>query len=243
MRTAPTSVLDRRVVLETLARVFDREGMMPRLSAVTQRLKAPAQVWLFGGAIRNAILSEKLDHYVPIRDLDFVVFNIEDDALAKAFAPEAPRLNTFGGLKVTLEGLTVDIWRAELQWLIAGHAQPMARTIEAYLNCVTLTTDAVLYDVQRKELQEQGFLRAMSERTIDIGADSHWVEPWVPYHLAHLAYVRSLTNFEVGERARSTVREVATGGVIERAVQYLATGNKCDDPRRVVVTLVQHVRE
>lgn len=238
MRPVPAPFLDRAFALEVIQRTVERRSIATIVQEVTTRLPAPAQTLVFGGVLRNSVLSEILHKPFPVRDLDFVVFGLAtDEELYRAFALEQPRRNSFGGAKLSVSGITVDVWRAELELRIAGQP-PQVTNIEDFLKCVTLTTDAVLYDPPTATLYEQGFLNAMSQRMIDLGADSLWVSPWKPYHLAHLAYVHRLTGFRISDRARACAREAASQPVIEEAVQYLESRGKCTNPRAAVVSVL-----
>lgn len=238
MRTAPTSPLDRGFALGVIQSALEKQGTAAVVQEVASRFPRPARTLVFGGVLRNSVLSEILHKPFPVRDLDFVVFGLRnDEELHKAFPLEQPRRNSFGGAKLSVGEFTLDIWRAELELRIAGQP-PQVAAIEDFLKCVTLTTDAVLYDPGSAKIYEQGFLRAMSQRTIDLGTRSRWLEPWLPYHLAHLAYVRELTGFAVSDRVRARVREAASESVVEQAVQYLVSRGKGTNPREAVSALL-----
>jgi hypothetical protein len=233
-----TSSLDRSFVVESIRHALDQWGIAFTIQRVTSRLAPPAETFVFGGALRNAVLSAILNKAFSVKDLDFVVFGLaSDDELQSAFANERPRRNSFGGMKLSLEGITVDIWRAELELKIAGQ-QPQVASIDDFLECVTLTTDAILYNPDVAVFSEQAFLHTMAHRTIDLGKHSRWIDPWVPYHLAHLAYVRELTGFSISDEARARVSEAASESVVEQAVQYLESRGKCVNPREAVLLLV-----
>lgn len=237
---APT--IDRSFVLDVLARTVAREAEALAFPTVAGRLRPPARAFVFGGVLRNAVLSALRQERLPWRDVDYVVFGLDsDDELYEAFAPDHPRRNSFGGLKLELGGTTIDIWRAELQATIAGQASRVVEP-EEFLPCVTLTVDAVLYDPRAATLYEQGFVHALRERTIETGRDSRWIEPWVPYHLAHLAYVRELTGFAIGPGAAACVRTAGSAAVVEAAVRYLESKGTCPHPRDTVASLVAEAR-
>ncbi len=242
MPAGSTTHLDRPFVVRSLQRVFEREFGKGLFLAVTERFQAPARALVFGGVLRNAVLSAVLRKSFPVRDVDFVVFGLaNDDQLYAGFRAERPQQNSFGGLKVIVQGLIVDIWRAELALEIAGQP-PHVAGIEEFLKCVTLTTDAILFDPQSPTVYEQGFLRAIRHEEIDLGSHSRWSDHWTPYHLAHLAYLRELTGFRISAPARMRVRETATESAVEQAIQYLESRNKCRSPRDAVLALIHETR-
>lgn len=238
MNPTSTSSLDRAFVIRSIQSALDRWGITVAIQKVTSRLPPPAQIFLFGGVLRNAVLSAILDKPFPVKDLDFVVFGLaSDDEILRAFAAQRPSRNSFSGMKFNMDGITVDIWRAELELKIAGQASQAAR-VDDFLECVTLTTDAILYHPGEAMFSEEGFLRTMAEKTIDLGLHSQWIDPWVSYHLAHLAYVRELTGFRISDRARARVREAASESAVEKAVHYLELRGKCINPQEAVLSLV-----
>ncbi len=242
MRATAASALDRSSLLELFARTFPADGAGLAFPTVAGHLSPPARAFVFGGVLRNAVLALLLQKRFPIRDVDYVVFGLaSDDELYDAFAQQHPRRNSFGGLKIDVGGVTVDIWRAELEQVIAGQS-PHTAEPEDFLHCVTLTTDAVLYDPYARILYERQFVRAITDRTIDVGRDSRWIDPWVPYHVAHLAYVRRLTGFRISAGAAARVRDFATACVIEQAVRYLEAKGRCERPRDAVSSLVLEAR-
>lgn len=239
MSTVPTSPLTRAFVLDSVEREFASPSRKAMLSKVCSRFQAPARALLFGGVIRNAVLASTLHRPFPKRDADFVVFGVaSDESLYEALKSFHPHRNSFGGIKIDMDGSTVDIWRAELEQLIAGQP-PVVSSLDDFLQCVTLTTDAVLYDSSEGMIYEEGFIQAVNERTIDIGARSCWIEPWIHYHLAHLAYVRALTGFVLSPRARQVARQALSESMVEQAVAYLTSRHKCDDPRQVLLALAR----
>lgn len=239
MRSALVSGLDRRSLLNLLVRMFMPDAAELAFPTIADCLRPPAQAFVFGGVLRNAVLARVLQKQFSIRDVDYVVFGLaSDDELYDAFTVWHPKRNSFGGLKIDIGNVTVDVWRAELEQIIAG-LPPRPAEPEDFLHCVTLTTDAVLFDPRTPIVYEQQFVRAITERTIDVGRDSRWIDPWVPYHLAHLAYVRQLTGFRLSVGAAARVRASASASVIEQAVRYLGAKDSCEGPHDAVASLVR----
>lgn len=242
MSTIRATPLTPTLVLEALERVLTSPQHRSVLRTVCSSFHAPARALLFGGVIRNAVLASVLHRSFPARDADFVVFGMpSDDHLYDALKAFHPARNSFGGLKIQVDGSTVDIWRAELEQQIAGQP-PIVQGVDDLLRCVTLTTDAVLYDPNEHIIFEEGFIQAVNTRTIDIGAQSRWIEPWLHYHLAHLAYVHMLTGFALTPQTHRVAREALSESVIEQSIAYLESRHKCDDPRQAVLALVGEVR-
>ncbi len=209
------------------------------IEAVATRFHHPTRVMIEGGVLRNAALAFSLQRDIPNNDIDFVVFGLSsDDELAHHFRDVPYVLTTFGGLKLQLGRRHVDIWRAELQMKVAG-VRSRIGSIDDFLQAITLTTDAVVYEIQTGELHECGFYRAINLREIDIGARSRWSPRWAPYHLAHLAYVHHLTGFQVSSPGLARVRSIASPSAIKCATHYLATRKSIASAHRIVDALVR----
>jgi hypothetical protein len=199
------------------------------IELVGSRLPQSSQLMVQGGFLRNVVLQSQLGISVRQRDLDFVVGGIDsDEQLAHLFRHDHAHRTTFGGVKLLLQDVKVDIWRAELQMRVAGH-QPYTCPLTEILQYVTLTTDAVGYDPAACELHECGFLRAMQDREIDAGPKSIWLLKWLPFHVAHLTFVRSITGFSLSDEIVSRLKTSLTPPVLGQAAEYLR--NRKGEPR------------
>jgi hypothetical protein len=120
----------------------------------------------------------------------------------------------------------VDIWTAQLQIKVAGNGITRLSDAGYALNCFTLTTNAIAYDFQNDRFLEKGFFLSLQNREIDLGHNSHWVAPWISYHAAHIAHVKSLTGFSLSTRALERLRQALTPEVFEEARPYLQSRKK-----------------
>lgn len=203
-------------------RILKAGPLMESVRLVQARLGSTGRAMLQGGILRDAALQLVLGRDVRSHDVDFVVFGVpSEEDLRRCFSRDSARSNTFGGVKLTYSGLSIDIWRAELQLRCAASSAPEA-DIHSLLNCVTLTPDAVLFDPVSGELAEAGFLDALNHREMRLGRDSRWVRPWAAYHLAHLAHVYEKTGFRLHDEILERVRAVAADDLVEEARAYLA---------------------
>jgi hypothetical protein len=224
----------------------------PQFSAVIEQVVSqippPREVMVLGGVLRDAVLRELLGIEKNPRDIDFLVLGMVADVELKYCFENYQSLSTttFGGVKLKIEGISVDIWRAEQQIKVAGHLPPPLRSEDEspgeVLKYVTLTTDAIAYHLGRRELYEAGFYSAIDRREIDLGERSQWLPPWVPYHLAHLASVWEVTGFSLSQRVLRSIRETVSPADISQAVSYLEERKRIPDAARVIESLIQEAR-
>jgi len=208
------------------------------VDVIRMRLSGPLEVMVQGGFLRNAVLATHFGIMVPARDLDFVVRGLgSDDELVALFERDEPQRTSFGGVKLEVGGVGVDIWRTQLQMQVAGR-EPKDDPVSEVLQYVTLTTDAVGYDIVAETLHERGFLEAMGNRTIDFGERSLWIAKWRHFHIAHLAYVRAITGFGLSFRLRQRVLENVDQSVLQQAADYLASRKKYAHPTRCLDALL-----
>ena len=205
---------------------------------IARLFPAPARVFLVGGFIRKAVLRTVHDINSSPRDLDFVVFGVERDGLGEYLKSLGdPQATTLGGAKLRIDNWTVDLWTPYQQIEVAG-GEPQECTPPELLYYSTLTIDAVIFDCLAEELYEQGFLDAITEKTIDLGQSSKWIAKWAPYHLAHIASVWNSTRFKLSSRALTRIAEHDLAPVKERAIDYLTEHKKLENASALIDELI-----
>lgn len=235
--------INNKQVVSVVQRALVDFGADDVVRKIVDLFPAPARVFLVGGFIRDAVLRSFHDIHSSPRDLDFVVFEFETDRLYEHLNPAGnPRPTTLGGAKVGIGDWSVDVWTPYQQIEVAG-GEPYKCTPEQLLNYSTLTTDAVLFDSAGADIHERDFLRAMNDRTIDLGRSSKWVPRWAPYHLAHLAYVWSFTKFKLSPRALAIVVENDSSQIRTRAINYLRENKKIENAFDLIDELICAAQE
>jgi hypothetical protein len=219
---------------------FRAVGVVRKISDL---LPATARVFLVGGFIRDAVLSSIYDINSVPRDLDFVVFEFGTDQLHSRLKMVGdPRPTALGGAKVRIDNWSVDLWTPSQQIEVAGGA-PHDCTPEELLNYSTLTTDAVMFSCFSEDIYERDFLRAINERTINLGQSSKWIPKWAPYHMAHLASVLSSTKFKLSQRALATIAKNDSPQIRALAIRYLKEHKRIKNAFALVDELVCGAQE
>lgn len=108
-------------------------------------MSSQTDVYIFSGVIRNYLLGEPLS-----RDIDVVVRNLQslrlplDDVCKYTISK-----NYFGGFKVKLNDLTIDIWDIENTWSLIRNPKLKA-TPNTLLKTAFFNFSAIVYDIKRR---------------------------------------------------------------------------------------------
>jgi hypothetical protein len=132
------------------------------------KLSEKLDLLVFSGVIRDFCL----EHPGELRDLDLVVkknFH-QFEAVIGQFHNLKYNRNSFGGYKIQISDINIDIWNAEDTW--AFKERKIANSI-FYENDLTKTCffnfSSVVFDVKRKEfIKSKKFEKFLDTRTLDI---------------------------------------------------------------------------
>ena len=107
---------------------------------IIEEVAATTKVYIFSGVIRNFFLG-----YWQNRDLDIVVENINNIKLSKNILRNTIiRKNKFGGFKIELDKLVVDVWDIKKTWgLVQEKKNPIP---EELIKTVFFNFSAIVYD-------------------------------------------------------------------------------------------------
>jgi hypothetical protein len=128
-------------------------------------------VWLFSGAIRNYWLGYR--DPADIKDLDWVVQNRQPLPFYKDSSTPAES-NAFGGTKVTVNGISNDIWFLNDSWAFRKikemrPVQPSEHNINNLLKTVMFNSQAIAYSLATDQfVVDEKFLEFIQTRTLDI---------------------------------------------------------------------------
>lgn len=225
----------RSLVEATVKEAASDEQVAPVVNYIVDALATNQQPMIVGGFLRDAVLSKVYGRKRSFVDLDIIVFGVpEGDFLVEVLHEKLVRQTTFGGVKLDVDGIPVDVWRAELQAEVSGASIPGIKPTE-FIKFITLTTNSVGYDIVNDRMVEHGFIQSIHDRVIELGERTKWLPQWAPYHLAHLAYTRCLTGFSLGRSAALQVLDSASNsGVVDEATRYLRSNKSVKHPERVM---------
>ena len=120
-------------------------------------------LYILSGINRDFLLyKEKCD----VRDIDFVVDSkIEiSDSLLKKYQG---KINSFGGVKLNVRGISIDLWSLEKTWGIVE--QQKEPSIDSLLGSVFFNCTAIVYDVSNRcFIKTKDFDSFMEKKILDI---------------------------------------------------------------------------
>ena len=158
-----------RPVLDVIEKAADRRGWRPLL---------------FGGTLRDLLI----EGCPPPRDLDFVVPGASLDELREELGGHVERRTRFGGLRLRIRALPVDIWPLEQTWAFARGlvADP---TPEALPRTTFLSAEAAAIELwpgrgRKRTLYTNGLFESFASSCLEINLEQN------PY--PELCVVRSL---------------------------------------------------
>ncbi len=128
------------------------------IELVSQR----TDVFLFSGIIRNYFLKNSI-----IRDVDIVIES--DDKIQSLLKKYEYRINSFGGYKVRINNMEIDIWRMDRTWAINYHQTILNFDLEKYIpNTAFFNFSAIIYSINKKEfIYTKHFLRFLRDKKMD----------------------------------------------------------------------------
>ncbi|MBF6643565.1 hypothetical protein [Chryseobacterium indologenes] len=125
-------------------------------------------VYLFSGVIRDYFLEE----YDKPNDIDLVLQKPNDinffENILKKYGTF--RKNTFGGYKLFINNLPIDVWFIEDTWAIANNHITIRKSIEkALLHSTFFNFSSIIYDLRNEKfIKDKLFLDFLANREMDI---------------------------------------------------------------------------
>lgn len=114
--------------------------------SLLENVSSQSEVYIFSGVIRNFLLGE-----YSSRDLDVVVRNLDDISIPPQYRQSMfIQKNSFGGFKITVNDLVIDIWDIDKTWMLL-HNTRMKPTPNTLVQTAFFNFSSIVYDVRRKK--------------------------------------------------------------------------------------------
>ena len=129
-----------------------------------QSLESRGEVAIVGGACRDWAVG------ASPRDLDIVV-DYSDPCLQEAVRAKTTSwsVNRFGGIKVDMDGLQLDVWALRTSWPYRRYPWPIPNASLKHFPMTTFyNIDAVAYRLNDGELFENGFVQGMRSKRLSL---------------------------------------------------------------------------
>lgn len=181
-----------------------------RLSDFINLIKSDNEVYLFSGIIRDFFLQGDVvdDLLVEIRDVDLVVRNNVD--LTRYNYPF--RKNSFGGYKLKIDNIDVDLWLIKDTWGLKNRKSPQLFLQEmetlGLLESTFFNASSVLFDLNNFNfIVDEPFLKFLRGRTLDIVLEDN---PYPELCVANSIHYVVTKNLKLSKKLREYVRKYNT---------------------------------
>ena len=171
-------------------------------------LEEQSDIYIFGGVIRNFLLG-----YPFHRDIDIVVCAKNNKILLPMKLLHGINIsrNKFGGIKLILPHITIDIWKLSETWGILK--KELSPTPYSLINTVFFNFSAIVFDYkQQRFIYGNDFLKFYKSRTMDI-VFSH--NPYPTACVISSCYYAQEYNFPIGKKLRQWISKQALEDDIE----------------------------
>lgn len=185
------------------------DAMLPpgKARKLLEILASQCDVYVFGGVIRNFLLG-----YPFHRDIDFVVYAKEKITLPISLLHGIDiSKNKFGGVKLRLQHLSIDIWNLPSTWglqQIGGNATPYTLIKTVFFNF-----SAIVYDYNKQRfIYSEDFLKFYATKTMDI---VYGKNPYPTACVVNTCYYAQEYSFTIGKKLRAWIGKQILGDDIE----------------------------
>lgn len=156
-----------------------------RSKAFWNRLILISKCFVFGGFIVDILKSER-DH----RDIDIVIDSFNDESLELVNYYNGIR-NSFGGFKLNIDGIHVDLWAIKDTWAIKKMNYLDFDLFSILPSTSFFNSTAIIFSIQEKQLiYNYKFLEFINQKNLDILFEDN------PY--PELCIVKSFENYREG---------------------------------------------
>ena len=157
---------------------------------ILNRIALQTDVYIFSGVIRNFFLG-----YSEFRDLDIVVKDIDQIKLPIEYVRKIRiKRNSFGGYKLNLEHLNLDVWGLEKTWGIVREKKKS--NVSELISSAFFNFSAIAFDYNKsKFVYNKDFIEFIKTKTINIVYDKN---PNIALCIVNTMYYREKYDLRIG---------------------------------------------
>ncbi|RPI16250.1 MAG: hypothetical protein EHM58_12225 [Ignavibacteriae bacterium] len=127
-------------------------------------IKSMGDIVVFGGVPRDLIFFKRNE----IRDIDLVITDINNQIIEAIIGNKKNRKTRFGGLKCTINKTPFDIWALNDTWSFNHRKFKYKVRFENLPKSVFLSIDALIVNINTKQLIDYNFKKNFEKKIIDI---------------------------------------------------------------------------
>ncbi len=141
---------------------FLNKNLTPEIQAFIAALSEHTNVFIFSGIIRNFFL--KINE---IRDVDLVVSS--DKIVPDLLSSYDFRRNSFGGYKISIGGINIDLWSLEKTWAFNLQTTLNYQLENVLHNTAFFNFSSVVYSMKdAKFFYSEDFVKFIKTKTLDV---------------------------------------------------------------------------
>lgn len=178
-------------IIDSQARFFKfylQECLSYEMRDILNAISQKTEVYVFSGITRNFFLGE-----TGFRDLDIVVEDVECviDTINAVDSDVELRINSFGGVKVKIQNLIIDLWGLENTWGI--REDKMELTPQSLLKTAFFNFSAIVFDYNKSQFYyDDAFGGFLQNRIMDV---VYIKNPNIPLCIINSCYYREKYGF------------------------------------------------
>lgn len=165
-----------------------QECLSEEMRSILNAISLKTEVYVFSGMIRNFFLGESC-----FRDLDIVVgdVNCVIDAINAATGNVDFSINSFGGLKVKIQNLSIDLWELDKTWGIQNESMELSPY--SLLRTAFFNFSAIVFDYNKTRFYyEDDFVWFLKTRIMRVVYEKN---PNIPLCIVNSYYYREEYGF------------------------------------------------
>lgn len=163
-------------------------------------------IYIFGGAVRDIAIFGRA---ARPRDIDLVVGDIDGEELASVLAPFVRKKTRFGGLRLVVQGVQVDIWPLSETWAfrnrLVNHIEFSRLPETTFLNVDAVAVELIGCLLKPGEIYSKGFFEGIRNRVIDV---NFAINPYPEKVVVRSLSLARRIEFSVGPRLAELVADV-----------------------------------
>jgi hypothetical protein len=200
-----------RTVLESSDDFYDhlKKTLSNRVWEFLDILTSKTNVYLFSGVIRNYFINRKYD---SLRDIDFIIG--DDLNIASLFPNLTIKKNSFGGYKIFIGELTIDLWIIKNTWgLNYGQLKLEFDQLDHLPNTTFFSFSSIIYSLNEKKfIIGKPFLRFLRDKKLDVVLETN---PYPALCVVNSFYYSEKYNLKFSEKLKHYITKNYSNSVDE----------------------------
>lgn len=176
------------------------------LENLLNKIAEKGDIYIIGGALRDSYFNNLIDY--KIRDLD-LVFSEKIDKIKEILEEYSYYKNRFGGYKLKLDELYIDIWSYYDSWAFKNKLVKSSKCSLSSLSKGTfLNIDSLVYNYNTSEMYSYFFKKIIEKRKIDfISKNEEYIEknPNSSLNIVRMLYMQDKYSLTFSDKVKEYI--------------------------------------